>query len=209
MSEFKSVFEKKLKDLYGNDPLEIEAQKERFLKLVDTFEEYFGLGEVTLISTPGRTELSGNHTDHNNGIVLAGSINLDTIAACSPVAENKIIIKSEGFKDLIQVELKDLEPKDEEVGTTEALIRGIASRFNKLGFNIGGFNATITSNVMQGSGLSSSASIEVLVGTMLSALYSDNIIDAKTIAQIGQLLRIISLENHAALWIRWHVQLVE
>lgn len=186
MSEFKSVFEKKLKDLYGTESLEIEAQKGRFLKLVDTFEDNFGLAEVTLISTPGRTELSGNHTDHNNGIVLAGSINLDSIAACSPVSEDKIVIKSEGFEELINVELKDLESKDEEIGTTEGLVRGIASRFKDLGYNIGGFNATITSNVLQGSGLSSSASIEVLVGTILSALYNKNMIDAITIAQIGQ-----------------------
>ena len=186
MNEINYELETRLIKLYGSNSSVIGYQKERYLKLVSKYENLFGKDELMFISTPGRTELSGNHTDHNNGIVLAASINLDSVAACSVNSNNVVSIHSEGYDELIKVDLNLLNPQINEEGATSALVRGIASRFKELGYKIGGFNAVITSDVLQGSGLSSSASIEVLIGTIFNALYNDSKIQPEIIAQIGQ-----------------------
>lgn len=173
------------RDLYGDDPEIISYQNKRFEKLIKRFNEIFGSQPVKYFSTPGRTEISGNHTDHNHGMVIAASINLDSIA-CVAEADSVVEIFSEGYEKPFIVQLDNLNPIDAEAGTTNALIRGIASRFAEKGFNIGGFKASITSNVLQGSGLSSSASIEVLIGTIFNHLYNDGKISPEELAKIGQ-----------------------
>lgn len=169
--------------LYGNECL--AAQKERYIKLLEKFKKSFGDTHISIFSCPGRTEIGGNHTDHNNGRVLAAAINLDAIAAATPVHHQKITLISEGFRPF-KVNLDDLAIKQDEIGTTESLIRGIAARFTELGYKIGGFNAVMTSDVLTGSGLSSSAAVEVLIASILNGLYNDNQIGHEELARIGQ-----------------------
>ncbi|MDR2531880.1 MAG: galactokinase [Oscillospiraceae bacterium] len=176
----------KPEDLYP--AVEIESKRNRFVRAIADYKRHFGYGageNVRLFSVPGRTEISGNHTDHNCGKVLAASISLDIIAVAEPIKENKIVIKSEGFEKS-SVGLSDLDAAPEERGTSEALIRGVAAGFEKAGFKIGGFIAYTTSEVLPGSGMSSSAAFEVMVGIILSNLYNDGKIDANRIAKIAQ-----------------------
>jgi galactokinase len=173
------------KDLYGDDPEIVSYQNKRFENLTKRFNEVFESQPVKYFSTPGRTEISGNHTDHNHGMVIAASINLDSIA-CVAKANSVVTVFSEGYEKPFNVQLDNLNPIDVESGTTNALIRGIASCFVERGFNVGGFNACISSDVLQGSGLSSSASIEVLIGTIFNHLYNNGKIPPEEIAKIGQ-----------------------
>lgn len=176
-------FKKRLSAVYGG---ESDFQQERFLKLADSFAEFFSAdADIRFFSAPGRTEVGGNHTDHNNGKVLAAAINLDAVAAVSPRDDGIICVNSEGYP-CITVDSNDLEIKDDEAGKSNALIRGICARFNQLGYKYGGFNATVTSRVLSGSGLSSSAAYEVLIGTILNYIYNDGSISAVEIAQISQ-----------------------
>ncbi len=177
--------------LYGNDSVEQEKQIQRYEDLANLFKKEFGEEANFWFSTPGRSEIGGNHTDHNHGRVLAASINLDAIAAVRPTPQNKITVFSKGYPQPFVVELSDLNPKTEEQGTTTALIRGIAARFKELGFAIGGFKAFLDSWVLPGSGLSSSATIEVLIGTILNHIYNGATVKPEIIAQIGQFA-----ENH-------------
>ena len=172
--------------LYGNDPGEQKNQKQRYLKLAENFKEKFGQQPRYWFSTPGRSEIGGNHTDHNHGRVLAASVNLDAVAAVSPTDDENILIYSEGFDRPFTVALNDLIKKEGEIGTTSALIRGIAAKLKDLGLTIGGFKAYVESKVLPGSGLSSSATIEVLLGTIFNYLYNDGKIKPEVIAQIGQ-----------------------
>ena len=172
--------------IYGNDDGIIENQFARYNKLIDKFTSEFGSADLHFFSTPGRTELGGNHTDHNNGLVLASSINLDSIAVVSNSIDNKIELYSEGYNKPFLVDLNSLEPDLAENGTTNALIRGMAGRLKQLGYSIGGFKAYISSDVLSGSGLSSSASIEVLIGSIFSALFNKNSIAPEILAQVGQ-----------------------
>ncbi len=173
-----------LKYLYVTENAEV--QRKRYLSVIDGYEENFGtLDKVSLFSAPGRTEIGGNHTDHQHGCVLAGSVNLDVIAAVSPNGENVVRIKSKGYS-LDEISLDDLEVKPEEYGKSVSIIRGIIKKIADMGCEIKGFNAYTESNVLQGSGLSSSAAFEVLVGTILCHLYADGKIDAVEIAKIGQ-----------------------
>ena len=172
--------------LYGKDPLEQAKQKQRFENLDHLFKKNFREEAVYWFSTPGRSEIGGNHTDHNHGRVLAASINLDAIAAVNITKENKITVFSKGYPNPFVIDLADLSPKSGEKGTTTALIRGIAARFKELGFEIGGFNAFVDSWVLPGSGLSSSATIEVLIVTILNHLYNQRKIKPEIMAQIGQ-----------------------
>ena len=165
-----------------------ENQYKRFLEVLAAFGELFdknGEREVSLYSAPGRTEIGGNHTDHNHGLVLAGGISLDAIAVASKNDEGVIRIKSAGYP-MDVVECNDLDVKAEEEGRSKAIVRGIAARFKELGYNVGGFDATTASQVLSGSGLSSSAAFEVLVCTMLNYLYNDGKIDPVEIAKISQ-----------------------
>lgn len=172
-----------LEDIYVDGSL-IEIQKERYVKAIEKFISLYGDQDVEIYSTPGRSEVCGNHTDHQHGEVLAAAINLDIIAVVSP-QEDCIKILSDDY-DLKAIDITDLDKKDNEIGTSEGLIRGVLQRYKELGYHIGGFNGYMTSDVLQGSGLSSSAAFEVIVGTVLSGLYNDMSIDPVTIAQVGQ-----------------------
>ncbi len=178
------AFLERLVAVYGND--EAAFQQERYVKLAESFEKDFeGNADLRFFSAPGRTEVGGNHTDHNNGKVLAAAINLDAVAAVSAREDSIICVNSEGYSPIC-VDSADLEIKDEEEGKSNALIRGICARFGQLGYKYGGFNASVTSRVLSGSGLSSSAAYEVLIGTILNYLYNDGKISAVEIAQISQ-----------------------
>lgn len=174
--------------LYGKNNGIISSQIKRYNAIAKEYITLFpeDRDEIQLFSTSGRTEVGGNHTDHNAGRVLAAAVNFDSVAAAIKNDSDTIVIYSEGFPDAFTVNLIDLAPSKEEQETTTALIRGIAARFKDLGYNIGGFNCYISSTVMKGSGLSSSASIEVLIGTVLSALYNHGSIDPMELAMIGQ-----------------------
>ena len=183
-NEIKSPeFLSRLISIYGD---EATCQQERFLSLAETFEKDFNCdADVRFFSAPGRTEVGGNHTDHNNGKVLAAAINLDAIAAVEARDDGIICVNSQGYSP-ITVDTSNLNVVDEEAGKSSALIRGVCARFNELGYKYGGFNASVTSCVLSGSGLSSSAAYEVLIGTILNYLYNDGKISAVEIAQISQ-----------------------
>ena len=149
------------------------------------FAAAFGGAPTRYFSAPGRTEIGGNHTDHQRGRVLAGAVNLDTLAAVRPNGSSVIRILSEGYP-LCQVDAQDLIPKAEEINTTMALIRGVAARFTQLGCKVEGFDAYVTSTVLPGSGLSSSAAYEVLIGTVINHLFFDGKVSQPEIAMIGQ-----------------------
>ena len=138
-----------------------------------------------MFSTAGRTELGGNHTDHNLGKVIAGSIDLDTIAAVHPTKDNKVVFNSEGYL-AIEVDLTDLSIKETLFGTTESLIKGVAAAIVKRGGTVGGFQANVSSKVFKGSGLSSSASVEVLIGTIFNNLYNNDRFSTTDLAIMGQ-----------------------
>ena len=140
-------------------------------------------------SASGRTEIGGNHTDHNNGVVLAGSVNLDMVAVVSPNEENVIRVKSLGIEKIDDVDVNNLEPKEQEKAPSAALIRGVAAGTVNAGGKVGGFDAYTTSNVLRGSGLSSSAAFEVCIGAILRGEYKDNDMEKISqvkIAQIGK-----------------------
>ena len=149
------------------------------------FENAFGCLPQRYFSAPGRTELSGNHTDHQQGKVLAGAVNLDMQAAVRPNGTDTIRIFSKGY-DMSTVSLSLLEPVEQEVNSTPALIRGVAARFVQLGCKVEGFDAYMESTVLPGSGLSSSAAYEVLVGTIINGLFFDGKVSDPEIAIIGQ-----------------------
>lgn len=172
-----------LKDIYIDESV-LEYQKGRYVKAIESFEELFGVKDVEIYSAPGRSEIGGNHTDHQCGRVLAASINLDAIAIVAK-KESGIVLKSEGYP-MINVSLADLLPTKEEEGTSAGLIRGVAARLKEEGYEIGGFEAYVTSDVLNGAGMSSSAAFEVLIGNILSGLYNEGNISPVLIAQAGQ-----------------------
>ena len=149
------------------------------------FASCFGGTPERYFSAPGRTEIGGNHTDHQRGRVLAAAVNLDTVAAVRPNGTNMIRIQSQGYP-LCQVNIDELAPVEAEINTTASLIRGVAARFVELGCKVGGFDAYCESTVLPGSGLSSSAAYEVLIGTIINHLYFDGRVSQPEIAMIGQ-----------------------
>ena len=149
------------------------------------FEATFGAQPDRYFSAPGRTEIGGNHTDHQRGRVLAAAVNLEALAAVRANGTNTIRIQSEGYP-LCQVELSQLTPQDSEINTTMALIRGVAARFTQLGCKVEGFDAYVTSTVLPGSGLSSSAAYEVLVGTIINHMFFGGKVSQPEVARIGQ-----------------------
>lgn len=172
-----------LSDIYTED--KITCQTERYKKAAESYNELFGHGHVRFFSAPGRTEVGGNHTDHNFGKVLAAGVSLDVIAAATATDDNIIEVKSEGFeKDT--VDISDLNVRENEKNTPAALIRGVCRGIKDRGYNIGGFKAYTTSNVLKGSGLSSSAAFEVLLCTILNSLYNNGAISDVETAQISQ-----------------------
>lgn len=172
--------------LYGKDPARLEKQKQRYLNLIGMFHQEFpGERVIEIFSTPGRTEVGGNHTDHNAGRVLAAAIDLDIIAVAAPNTDGIIRIHSEKFP-AVEVELANLEVNENERFTPNSLVRGVCAHLVQLDYQIGGFDAFTTSNVPNGAGLSSSAAFEVLIVTILNHLYNDGIIDDVLNARIAQ-----------------------
>lgn len=172
--------------LYGTGKVQLDYQAERFRKAIDAFKSRFSQDDIALFSTPGRVEIGGNHTDHNNGRILAAAISLDTLAVAAKTDDNVMTVHSEGYDKPFRISLDELAPRKSEERGTASLIRGIAARFNELGHQTGGFAACITSDVGIGSGLSSSASFEVIIGTIINAFYNDSRISEEEIARIGQ-----------------------
>ncbi len=163
-----------------------DKPRTRYAGLLDGFVSLYGERDnIRIFSAPGRTEIGGNHTDHQHGCVLAGSVDLDVIGAVNMNGSNTIRIKSEGF-DMDVIDISDLSIKKEEIGKAAALIRGVVAAFKNNGYNIGGFDAYTTSNVLKGSGLSSSAAFEVLVANILNGLFNDGKVDAVSIAKYSQ-----------------------
>ena len=182
--EFKSnKHNQLLEDLYEDSSL-VNYQKDRYANALDKFIELYGDENISIYSAAGRSEISGNHTDHQHGCVLAGSINLDAIGVVAR-QDDVINVVSDSF-NIKPIYLNDLDKKDEEEGTSEGLIRGVVSKLKELGYNIGGFKAFITSDVLVGAGLSSSAAFETIIGTIIDGLYNDMSIDMVTIAKVGQ-----------------------
>ena len=174
----------KLADIYGEE--NVSSQKERYCEAISEFLSIYGEREVSIFSVPGRSEISGNHTDHNHGKVLAGSINLDIIAIASKTDDGLIRIKSKGFdEDKIDTNTYT-EPNESDFFKSGALIAGMAKAFTNAGYNKGGYIAYTTSNVFKGSGLSSSAAFEVMVGNILNYFYNDGAVDNVEIAKMAQ-----------------------
>ncbi|MCC8169057.1 MAG: hypothetical protein LIO59_01505 [Oscillospiraceae bacterium] len=171
----------------------------RYLEVIDEFEKTFGAAdELALFSAPGRTEIGGNHTDHQHGCVLAASVNLDVIAAARPNGTNQIRIQSRNYKMDI-IDLGDLEIHPEQFDKAIALIRGVVRKFVDLGYPVKGFDAYTISNVLKGSGLSSSAAFEVLVGTIVNGLFCDGEVSAVDIAKFGQFAENVYFDKPSGL----------
>ncbi len=172
-------------ELYGENPTILKEQADRYAALMNEFQTVFGNDEVELFSSPGRTEIGGNHTDHNYGRVLAGAVNLDNIAVAAANGSNTIRIKSAGYPEF-QVDLSSLEIDESQFYTSSALVKGICARMKEVGYQIGGFDACIEGRVPKGSGLSSSASFEVLIGAIVNQLFNGGKMSAVENAIIGQ-----------------------
>mgnify|MGYP000785259756 CR=1 FL=1 len=178
------LYDAKLKDIYV-DEKKISYERNRYIKAVESYTVHFGEGEVSVFSAPGRSEIGGNHTDHQCGEVLAASINNDAIAIVQKLKEPCVKVISDGY-ELITIDLDDLDRREDEAVTTNALIRGVLAKTKEYGYQIGGFQAFVTSDVLIGAGLSSSAAFETLMGTILSYLFNDGKISPIEIAMIGQ-----------------------
>ena len=178
------LLDRAIERLYGSAAH--NDQIKRYTSLLDEFHLHFSTDKAYLFSSPGRTELGGNHTDHNHGKVLAGSIQLDKIAAVTPRDDMQVQVVTEGFSRDIIADLHKLEPQEEEAGSAAALVRGIAAYFAERGYAHGGFSAYIQSRVAMGSGLSSSASIEVLIAQIFNTLYHGGKLSAVELAKAGR-----------------------
>lgn len=177
--------DEKLRFMYGEQG-DVSKQRERYLSLIDGYEKAFGkTEEISLFSAPGRTEIGGNHTDHQHGCIVAGSVNIDIIAAVSFNDDNVVRVLSKGYT-MDEIALDDLDSKPEEYDKAISLIRGILKSFAKRGYKLRGFNAYTESNVMKGSGLSSSAAFEVVMGTIVNELFANAELSPVEIAKIGQ-----------------------
>lgn len=172
--------------IYACNSDERKGYEERFCKVIDGFCETFGNGDdLRLFSAPGRTEIGGNHTDHQHGAVLAGGLNLDVIGAVRLNGTDQIRIKSEGYM-MDVIDLDELSVNEEEFGRAGALIKGIASKFTEMGYTLQGFDAYTISSVLKGSGMSSSAAFEILVANIINSLFAGGEVNAVEIAKIGQ-----------------------
>ena len=182
--DVKQIFERnsqRLNALYAG-----QDQLPRYSALADDFRARFGREPELFVSAPGRTEVVGNHTDHQNGRVLAGAVNLDTVAAVAANGRDVVTLYSAGYDAPFVVDLSDLTVREDEKNTTFSLIRGVAARLKELGYAIGGFDAQVTSTVFKGSGLSSSAAFEVMLVAAFDALFNNWSIDPKLNARISQ-----------------------
>lgn len=172
-------------ELYGVKEAVLKEQADRYAALMHEFKNVYGNDDVALFSSPGRTEIGGNHTDHNYGRVLAGAVNLDNIAVAAKNGSNIIRIKSVGYPEF-QVDLSTLEIDQSQFYTSSSLVKGICARMKEKGYEIGGFDACIDGRVPKGSGLSSSASFEVLIGAIVNHLFNNGKMSAVENAIIGQ-----------------------
>ena len=177
-------YDHRLADIYV-DEQRLSYQKERYIKAIEQFETLYGEGPAAIYSAPGRSEVGGNHTDHQHGEILAASINLDAIAITRPLAQDVVRVVSDGYEEIV-VDINDLKLIEAEKETTAALIKGVLFGVKERGYKIGGFESFITSDVLIGAGLSSSAAFETVIGTILSCLYNDGAISSTEIAIIGQ-----------------------
>ncbi len=181
----KKNLEERLSEIYTVN--ELRKNVFRYENLITKFHMLFGEKETRLFSAPGRTELGGNHTDHNKGLVLAASVQLDTIAAVAPRNDNEAVIYSDECGNTpFRVNLDELEPKKSEKGTLGALVRGVAKFFAERNYSTGGFDAVITSDIPFGAGLGSSASVEVLIGEIFNSLFNGGKVSKTEIALAGQ-----------------------
>lgn len=190
LNELKAVlatdeYNEKLDYIYAG--ADIDAVKSRYNEAIEGFREYFGYhdGEFYIFSSPGRTELCGNHTDHNCGKVLAAAVNIDVIGVVCKTAGDKVRVKSKGHT-ANEIKLGELEAIEGEEGSSNAILRGMVSRIKELGYKIGGFDAYTVSSVPGGSGLSSSAAFECLLGCVISDLYNGGVISNVELAKISQ-----------------------
>jgi galactokinase len=171
--------------LYGDSPAILERQRRRYRSLTDSFLQFFGNVPRSIYSAPGRCEIGGNHTDHNGGRVLAATIDLDVIAAVSPKPTSVWTVYSRGFERPFQIDITELLPDESEHPTTQ-LLRGIAAGFASRGYKLGGLDMVMDSEVVFASGLSSSAALEMLVGSALNGLFNNSSLDVFTLATIGR-----------------------
>lgn len=174
---------KLMETLYG--PELAQENADRYKDMIHKFKETFGDKDIMMFSSPGRTEISGNHTDHNNGKVLAGSINLDCVGIAAANQSPKVNIVSETFHQKFTIDLNDLEPSEKKAGTID-LVKGLLKGFQESGYEIGGFDAYITSNVISSAGVSSSASFEMLLCSMLNQFFNGGRMDTVAYAHIGK-----------------------
>ena len=170
-------------ELYGAE--KAEENRARYRYVAERFEKTYGERDIKLFTSPGRTEISGNHTDHNHGKVLAGSINLDCVGAAAPNGTDTIRILSETFHQNFSIHLSDLKPSTGMSGTID-LTKGILKGFEERGYKVGGFDAYITSNVISAAGVSSSASYERLICSMINEFFNDGKVDVVTYAHVGK-----------------------
>ncbi len=185
ISEIKEgKYDRVLEDIYV-DKNSTEYQRQRYIEALKQYQAIFGENRVAIYSAPGRSEIGGNHTDHQGGEVIATAIHLDAIAVVSPTEDNTICVVSQGH-GTTKFAIDDLAKKEEEFGQTIALIKGVVKGIQDRGYHVGGFRAYMTSDVLSGSGLSSSAAFEILIGTILSGLYNDMQISPMELAMIGQ-----------------------
>ncbi|HOX92395.1 MAG TPA: galactokinase family protein, partial [Spirochaetales bacterium] len=173
-----------LEKLYGAQAR--PEQSARWETLVRKTDSLFGLNGARLFSSPGRTELGGNHSDHQGGRVLCAAVHLDMAACVVPTADTMVRLSSSGWPEPISVDLSDLSPRASEHGTPHALIRGVASALRARGSGLGGFCGAMDSLVPSGSGLSSSAAFELLIGQIFNALYNASSLPPVLLAQLGQ-----------------------
>ena len=179
-------FDEKIMHMYACKKEDTDKYYARFSEVIEGLEENFGAkDDIHLFSAPGRTEIGGNHTDHQHGCVLAASLNLDVIGAVALNGTDTIRIKSKNYP-LDEIDIHDLEIKEAEFDKAKSLIRGIVKKFTDMGYEIKGFDAYTISSVLKGSGMSSSAAFEVLVGTIINGLFCNGEVDAVEIAKIGQ-----------------------
>ncbi|MBQ6654917.1 MAG: galactokinase [Erysipelotrichaceae bacterium] len=175
------LFRDQLLDIYLDESL-LDYHQQRYLKALDKFEELYGPGDVMIISVPGRSEVGGNHTDHQHGKVLACGINLDIIGFVRRADDIDLVSDDR----LVKISMDDLAYSKKEEHTTKSLVKGVVKRLANLNYQVGGFHGYLTSDVLVGSGMSSSAAFEVIIGAIINYLYNDGRIDGVEIAKVSQ-----------------------
>mgnify|MGYP005753811691 FL=1 len=180
-----TVSDKRLGEVYPGFSAKADFYRSRIETVLMGYKETFGGDSPRIFTAPGRTEIGGNHTDHQHGCVLAAAVDLDILAAAEENDSNKIRILSDGY-DMVEIDLSSLEAVEEEKNTSASLIRGVAAKITEMGYEVKGFDSFMISNVLKGSGLSSSAAFEVMIGVIINGLFCNGEIDPVKIAVIGQ-----------------------